>query len=383
MEPRGGDGKIDEDAADVNEGSDEGCAGGSGVEAEGAEEKRKEQARHATKEDDAAHRGTDDDGNIHAATEESQEGDRSSHAEAEDEADDELAADDAPPGGGAGVTDGECADHEGGGLRAGITTAADEEGEERDESKDFADGFFEDGHAGAGKDVDEDQADEPADALAIKLEKGGITETDFDGVDLAEFLEVFGGFLLDDVEDVVNRDDAEKDVISVDDGQGVEARLLKERDSFFLILRGAEADVLAIHKGRDRGGGRGEEDLTQGDIIQEMAALINHVEHHDSFAIRAMGADMGENAGDVPGGLDREVGRGHEAAHTVFWVVEEGERFAAFVVGEECEEALGNFGGKFFEEGGTVVGAEPVEDIAHFVLGEARDEEILGIGAEE
>ncbi len=378
-----GDGKIDEDAEDVGHGGDEGGAGGGGVEIEFVEADGQERAEKAAGHDNSHHAEGNSDGNFDVAAPKAESKNSEGHGEAQECAEDELAAEELTPVAGMDFAGGDGADDERGGLGAGIATAVDEERKEEDESDHGGDGVFEHGHAGAGDDAGGHEAQQPADALAHQQAERGMAQADVQGLDGGEFVEVFGGDFFGDVEDVVHGDDAEHDVVLVHDGEGMEVVFAEDLDGFFFVLLGVEAGVAAIEEGEDRCVGIGQDEAAQGEVVAEVAGFVRDIDHGHGFGVGADFAQVGKGLGHGPFGMDGDIAVGHEAADTVLGVAQEGEGLHTVGIVEHAKEAPHDAGGQLFEEGGAVVRGEGGEDMADFLVGHFVEELVLEDGVEQ
>lgn len=382
VEDEFGDTEVHDAAADVHDGGDEGGASRGRVHAHGAEEEREELADEATKHDDSDHSGADREGERKAATEPTEDKDDGGHREAEEKAEKDFADEKARPVAQTNFTCGHGAYGKGDALGASVTSAVHEQGEEEDERYHAGDDVFEVSDAGAGEDVNSDEAEEPAEAAADEGRDGSFAEACFEGADGAEFMEIFCCFLLVNGEDVIGGDDAEEDVIGVDNRDGIQVVFPEEGDGLFAVLVRVKGDETVVHEAADREIGVGDEDLADADVIEELALIVDDVDHPQGFAIRAVMADMVDDLGTGPVWADADVIGGHEAADAVGWVVEEHGGVAALGVGEEVEEFAGDGGRHFFEEGGAVVWREFCEGRMGLVLGHLLDEGVLLVGVE-
>ena len=169
-----GDGEIDNQTGDIDEGSDEGCGGSGGVGPEFFEHDREHAAGDGTPEH-YSHQGKaygkgDEPSMFSIGMEdlipkhdpgEADDPERGT----EQEAGQELAPHDAPP-----VNDGEFAerhglDDQGRGLGAAVASAGDNEGDEEGEDDGFSDLIFKIPHCGGGQHFAEEEDDEPDDAF--------------------------------------------------------------------------------------------------------------------------------------------------------------------------------------------------------------------------
>ena len=95
-------------------------------------------------------------------------------------------------------------------------------------------------------------------------------------------IQVFGGLVLDDVDDVVDRDDADELVLLVDDRHGEQVVRRDLPRDFFLVGVDADADELGRHDALERRLRRDEQQAAQRGDADQVAARIDDVEieHH-------------------------------------------------------------------------------------------------------
>ncbi len=175
----------------------------------------------------------------------------------------EFAAEDAPPVGEFEFLEGEGADDEGGALGAGVSAGGDDEGNEERDDGGFFDFAFEVSHGGGGEHFAEEEDGEPAAALFHHLPEADGEVRRIEGFLAAHLLDVFGGFELGDVEDVVGGDDAEHVALIIGDGEGDAVIFFEEFDHDFAVGGGLDGNDLALIDVTDEDVGIGHDESAE------------------------------------------------------------------------------------------------------------------------
>ncbi len=179
-----------------------------------------------------------------------------------------------------------------------------------------------------------------------------------------EPIDVLGGFVLDDVDHVVNRDDANELVLLIHDRDGQEVVGRDLPGDLFLIHLHAGADQIGGHDPLQRRLRRHEQQTPQRDDADEMTTLVHDVEIEDHLDVAAA-LNLGNGLADRYVLAQREDARVHDAAG------------GPLVVLEEVFDDLGLFRPHQVEHGGRQVFRQVIDQrrgvVGLDLLRQARD----------
>jgi hypothetical protein len=267
-------------------------------------------------------------------------------------------------------------------ARAGVAAAGNDQGQEDHHDGGTVEGFLERAEHDDGDGLPDEERAQPEAALLVHVANAGAHVGLVEGFHAAELLDILGDFFLGDVSDVVGGDHADKHAAAVHDGQRVAVVLVHGPHRFFLILVGAEGDEIAVHQRLDAGGGIGEEDLAEAEVVEEDAVGIGDIDDVDGFGIASVPANVVHGLGDGPLGAELDVIGGHEPPDALFGVAEYGLHFAAVLGTERADQPLGDFGGKLIDEAGAVVGVHGLDEAEGGLGAEFVDELFLPLGGD-
>ncbi len=185
------------------------------------------------------------------------------------------------------------------------------------------------GHDGDGDELYGEECGEPWAAFFDHLRRSDVEVRLAEGLDAGEFVDVFGGFLFGDVDDVVVGDDADEEAAAIDDGECGAVVAGHHADGFFAVGGGVEGEELLVHEALDGGVGVGEEELADEEVVDELEVFVDDVDPVERFGVAAEVSHVFEGACDGPGGFDADVVRGHESADLFGAVAEDGVGLAA------------------------------------------------------
>ncbi len=269
------------------------------------------------------------------------------------------------------AAEGERSDDDGERLDAGVAAHATDDGEEGCEHGDAGEGVFERGdHPGGGEHGDEVHG-EPGEAMADGAPDAAEIFF-FADADHAEH--VLGGFVFEDVQQVIVGEGADDVALFVDDGEGEQFVLLEDAGGVLLVAVDADGDGVGDHEAVGAGGGGGGDQGAEVEYTSEGAFVLADVEVEGLRDIERGVAELSENLIDSCFGGDGDELSGHAAAGRVLVVDKEGvDRFAAF--GREGVQYF--FGGLVRERlddiSGDVVVFE-VEGFGDLICGELREQ---------
>ena len=99
----------------------------------------------------------------------------------------------------------------------------------------------------------------------------------------AHFLKVFGGFVVDDVDDVVDRNDPFHDVIGVDDGEREMVFTCEDESDRFLVHIVGDFGRIGFHDIGNLFIARGFDEVFERDDAQEVLLMVEDVDVIDRF----------------------------------------------------------------------------------------------------
>lgn len=293
---------------------------------------------------------------------------------AEDEARADLALHDLPPVAEADFADGHGADDQGRGLGAGVAAAADDERDEEGEDDGAGDLFFEVAHGAGGEHFADEEDAKPAATLLHHAPEAGLEVGGVERGHAADLLNVLAGFFGDDVDDVIDGDDAFHAAFGVDDGDGEEVMGGEEFGDGFLVHLFGGLDDLGAHEVADEAVPIGCEEVAEGGDAEEALVFVEDVAVVDGFEVGGLAAEVTDGFVGSHFGTEAGEAGGHEAAGGVLFIGEEGGDFASGGFVEEAEEVGPAFFGGELDEVGGVVGGELADPEAVDAVGEVLEE---------
>jgi hypothetical protein len=229
----------------------------------------------------------------------------------------------------------------------------------------------------------EEQEREPQPALAEHGEQTRVEVGRVEGFGTAHLLDVLGGLLVDDVHDVVDRDDALHLARSVHDRDGHEVVVLEDLGDGLLLHHVRDHDDGLAHHVADVRLGLGREELPERDDADQGAVGSEDVEVADDLPeLARLLAEVQDRLVDRHVDPEPPVAWVHQAAGDVLGVGEERRDLAVRREIEHREQDAPLLLGGFLDEVGRVVGLEQAQPVAP-LLGREVEQELDVLGGPE
>ena len=254
------------------------------------------------------------------------------------------------------------------GLRAGVAAAADDERHEQREHDGARDLRLEEAHRRCGEHLAQKQRGEPAGALGDHRAHADLQIRRVERGLAAQFLDVFGRFLLRDVEHVIDSDDAEHVSLAVGDRQRQAIVFLERLEHFLAVIVGLHLHQRRIVDVDDARAGIGEYERGQADVLHQPPALVDDVDDVDRLFAAAVPADVLQRLGRGHVRLHRHVARRHVAAGRLVGIAEKPARVAQVVGRERGQDAARHLGRHLLEQPGAIVGIHLRQHGAHLLV---------------
>ena len=195
--------------------------------------------------------------------------------------------------------------------------------------------------------------------------------------DGGHLLDILGDLFLQDVHGVVHGDDAHQAVLRVHNGQGQEVVFVQGLGHILLVVQGVGGDHMGIHDVPHHVVLLRQQNGADGEIPQQVAALVNDVADVDGLLVRAGAADALQGVLHGHGGLQVHVLRGHDAAGAVVGVFQDFVDALADVRVRVAQDALDHVGGHLLHDVHRVVQVQLVQHFLQLRVGKALDEHLL------
>ena len=270
-------------------------------------------------------------------------------------------------------TDGHTADDQRAGLRAAVAARVHQHGDEGGENRRLVDQILAAADDGAGERRGNHQDEKPDDSVAGEAEDAGLQIFVFGRLQGGHLFEVFGVLRFDDVDDIVDGDDADDALFVVDDRHGVQVVVLEFPCDFLLVVIRMGMDDVGGHDGFDRILLRGEDEFAKRDDADKLSARAGDETIVDGLLVNAALTDVGEGFTDGHGLQQGDVFDGHDAAGGVLLVFERLVDEGAFFRGGVAENHVDHVGRQFLQEVDGIVEREALEDFVSFRVGDAFD----------
>ena len=266
------------------------------------------------------------DGRVHIAEPEGVERERDQREHrADDEADAHLLPEELEDVLQFHLAEGEAADGQRRGLRAAVAARAHQHGDAGGEHHAEGRGLERvlvvgDDHAG--EDGGDHQKQQPRHAVFGQRQNAGLEVFVLRGEHGGHFFKVLGVLLFDDVDDIVDGDDADHALLVIDHGDGDEVVLAHGVGDEFLIVGGVDADELLVHQRFHLYIVLRQEQLAQRQRAEQFALRIEHVERVDRLLVKAGAADLRHGLAHGGAHVQFHVLDGHDRAGAVFRVAQ-------------------------------------------------------------
>ena len=197
--------------------------------------------------------------------------------------------------------------------------------------------------------------------------------------DSGHLFDIFRRLFLQDVDDVVDGDDADESVFLVDDGHAQKVVVFNDFGHFFLVIHGPDEDELfvVVHDVPDEGVRGVIDEVGQFDGPDEVPGGIDAVDRVDGDLVLAGGADVTDGVPHRHAVVQGDHLVRHDAAGGVLRVVEERIDLFACVRTRDLQDTGDDVGRHFLEEVDHVIEVQIVDEVAQFLVRDARDDALL------
>ena len=232
-------------------------------------------------------------------------------------------------------------------------------------------------HDHAGERGREHEKHQPRDAVFPDLKRAGTGVRTVTRRDTGHFLDVFGGLLLHDVDDVVDRDDADEAAFLVHDRDGEQVIVRELFRDVLLVVRGAGVDDVRVHDVlKDLVIVAQKQILDRDDALQPALGGCD-IADVDGLLVLADAADAGDGLADGHVFLQVDVLRRHDAAGGIFGVLEVFVDERARLGVGRAHDALDDVRGQLLHHVDRVVDAQVFNDVAELGVGDGVDDGLL------
>ena len=232
----------------------------------------------------------------------------------------------------------------------------------------------------AGKGGRQHQDHQPGDALfgvgphAGAKVGGGLVV----GEDGRHFLHIFGGFFGQDVDGVVDGDDAHEHPFVVQDRHGGEVVALHLTGDELLVVGDPHRDDVFVHDLGDGGIQLGQQQAADRHDAQQ-AVFVHHVAGIEGLGLFALLADGRKRLLDVHFLAQADIFQGHQAAGRIFGVVQQLVQAFAGLGGGFFQHPLDHPRGHVFQQVGGVVQAHLLDGGDELHVGELIHQLVPGV----
>ena len=195
--------------------------------------------------------------------------------------------------------------------------------------------------------------------------------------DGGHLLDVLGVLILNDVDDVVDGDDADQALLLVAHGDGGQVIAAEIVGDGLLVVGGLGADDVGVHDvADDRALGR-DDQLAQGNLSDEVALIVDDEAGIDGLLVDAGAADIVHGLADGEVVVQVHILDGHQASGAVFGIIEQLIDGGAGGLIGVLEHLFDDVGRHFLQEIDGVVHEHVVHQRLDFGVGRALGDELL------
>jgi hypothetical protein len=172
---------------------------------------------------------------------------------------------------------------------------------------------------------------------------------------------------------------ADQQALGVDHRQGGTVVLVHHAHRFLAVVGRMQGEELAIHQRLDVARGIGQQQAAEVDVVDQLAAVVDHEHPVHGLGVLAVAADVVERARDVPGRLDPHVIGGHQATDRVLVVAEDGLSDPPLLGAEPAHQRVRDLDRQLVEHGHAVVGAHGLDHLQRALLAQQRQHALLAL----
>ncbi len=258
-----------------------------------------------------------------------------------DQSDPHLLEKDVAQGGKIDLAGGESAHDDRRRLAADVAPHAGDDRDERDQGDHLFQRHLEQPHEVAGDHPAEEVGDQPRQAQPGDLERL-VTVEQLLLAGAGHLVDVLGRLVAQNVDDVVDGDDAHQPVSIVHDRHRQQVVLLDHLGHLLLVDVGAHADDVADHDILERLARRDHEQLAQGEDADQVAVVVGDVDVEDHLHVFGL-LQGGNRLADQLVLAQRENLGGHDAAGGLFAVLEQLLDLLGVLVLHDMKDLFGDF----------------------------------------
>ena len=179
-----------------------------------------------------------------------------------------------------------------------------------------------------------------------------------------------GGFLLEDVDGIIDGYYADEALFFIDNGDGEEIKLFERVGNFFLGGIGGDADGIFGHDFLDNDIIIGYEQIFQADHAFELAAIISDIERIDGFFICRLITYFFHRLADCHASGEGDILGSHDTTCSFGFIAHEDIGDFAFLGREGGDELFGYAGGELIEEFHSIVRCHFIDEFYGFLVAE-------------
>ncbi|VTR63896.1 hypothetical protein DESC_100092 [Desulfosarcina cetonica] len=277
IQKTGGDGKIKIHTDDIDGGGHKGTRGHGRIDIDAGQQHGNGRSHQGGHGHGAHHRQADGQGQQDGVVLDlGHRADQGAVDHAQDEAHGQLLAHHRPDIANVQATRGQAAHHDGRGLRADVSAHAHDNGDESGQIGDAAQAVLKPADHVKGEDAAQAAGKQPRQADARAFDDAlGLDEL---LADTGHLENILGGFLAEDVDDVIHGDDAHDAVVVVHHRHRQNIVAGHQLGDFFLIHVGLHGDHIGGHEGLEWGLRFDHDQLSQGTHPHQLAIGVDHVQ---------------------------------------------------------------------------------------------------------
>ena len=125
-----------------------------------------------------------------------------------------------------------------------------------------------------------------------------------------------------------------------------------------------------------------DENFPNPQIVEQLAAIIDHIEHVESFGIAPVCAHIGQHFVDCPMRFHRDEIRRHQTAHAVLRITEQYARDLTFLRGEKLNQLPRRRARQLLQQCRAIVRRHLVQNPDHLFMRHPTEEMLLRIDIE-
>jgi hypothetical protein len=230
-------------------------------------------------------------------------------------------------------------------------------------------------HRGRRQHLPEKEHGEPPRALAHQRAESRAPVRKVERLHTAQLLDVFGGFFVHDVEDIVRRHDAAHAALGIDDREGPQVMSREQACDFLLIQVFGHSDDVASHRAFDRLLVGCEEELLEGDRAEQALVGPDDVGVVDRFpAFLGLASQIAERLVRAHIRGHPRIARVHQATGHVFRIGEQGTHIVPSGRVEQREKLGSPFGRDLLQQVRRVVRRKQSHPSQPLPFRESQDE---------